>query len=281
MQNYTVLDTRYELYGDCGLFHTAMEHGFSMKAPHYHNDYEFYFLIKGNRKYFLANKICDLTPGDVLLIKNGEPHQATLDTDLPYERYLIHITPKLMHTICKEYRELADFVHTRSLKLKEETRDELMEIIHLLKKEFDTRDDYSESMIKNHITRILLLLHRAANQPGHEVALTEKNDIRLQNSINYILEHYSENITLEQCAKIAYMSPSHFSRLFHQLTSLSFKEYLNKIRIEKACEILQQRDVSITELALNVGFNSSSYFSQVFKSIAGTSPVTYRKNKRK
>lgn len=277
--NYTVsFDDRYTLYGDFGLFHTAKDHGFNMPAPHFHNDYEFYFLIKGNRKYFLANKICDLTPGDVLLINHHEPHQATLGTDQPYERYLLHITPKMMHSICKEYKELSHFTQTHFLKLDTDSFKQILTIIHLMEDEFERRDASSQAMIKNLVTRILLLLRRAENEPDHEIPLTEKNDIRLQTSINYILDNYAENITLEECAKIAYMSPSHFSRLFHKLTSLSFKEYLNKVRIDKACELLEKKECSITDLAINVGFNSSSYFSQVFKSITGISPITYRKN---
>jgi AraC-like DNA-binding protein len=275
---YTTLYAKdYDLYNDFGLFHTAKEFSPGMRTPHFHDDYELYFLVKGNRKYFLANKICDLLPGDILLINHHEPHQAIHTTICPYERYIIHISTKAMNAICKEFKELADFIDTRFLKVDEKTFKKCMEIIDLLQEEFDKRDALSPAMIKNLVTHILLLLCRSENTPDHEIGLTEKNDIRLQTSINYIIDNYADPITLEQCARIAYMSPSHFSRLFHKLTTLSFKEYLNKIRIEKACELLKEQNVSITDLALNVGFNSSSYFSQVFKSLTGMSPITYRK----
>ena len=277
----TFHDTDYELFEDIGLFYQSKEHCVGMKTPHYHDDYELYFLIKGSRKYFLANKICDLSPGDILIINHHEPHQAALGADLPYERYLIHVSLKMMNTICKEYKELAEFIDTRFLKVNNNTFEEILSLIRQMEKEFEHRDPISPAIIKNLLTRILLLLCRAENTPGHEVALTEKNDIRLQTAINYIVDNYTEAVTLEQCARIAYMSPSHFSRLFHKLTSLSFKEYLNKIRIEKACELLRSDEVSITDLAMSVGFNSSSYFSQVFKAVTGMSPITYRKNHSK
>ncbi len=277
----TFHDSEYKLYGDFGLYHIAKDHCHSMKAPHFHDDYEIYFLVKGNRKYFLANKICDLSPGDILIINHHEPHQATLESDQPYERYLLHVSLKMMNTICKEYKELSDFIDTRFLKVDDSVFQEILSLILLIQKEFDNKDPLSAGIIKNLVTRILLLLCRAENAPGHEVPLTEKNDIRLQTAINFIVDNYTEAITLEQCARIAYMSPSHFSRLFHKLTSLSFKEYLNKIRIEKACELLCEEEISITDLAMNVGFNSSSYFSQVFKALTGMSPITYRKNHSK
>ncbi len=276
----TFHDTEYQLFGDVGLFHVAKDYCRSMKAPHYHDDYEIYFLVKGNRKYFLANKICDLSPGDILIINHHEPHQATLESDQPYERYLLHVSLKMMNTICKEHKELADFIDTRFLKVNDKTFEEILGLILLIQKELDHRDPLSPAIIKNLVTRILLLLCRAQNNPGHEVPLTQKNDIRLQTSINYILDNFAESITLEQCARIAYMSPSHYSRLFHKLTSLSFKEYLNRIRVKKACELLREEDVSITDLAMNIGFNSSSYFSQVFKAVTGMSPITYRKTNK-
>lgn len=273
----TLYANEYQLYGDFGLFHIAKDFAPGMRTPHFHDDYELYFLVKGNRKYFLANKICDLSPGDILLINHHEPHQAVHNSICPYERYLIHISLKAMNAICKEYKELAEFVDTRFLKVDEDTFQRCLSIINRLQEEFDRRDELSPAIIKNLVTQILLVLCRAENAPGHEAALTEKNDIRLQTSINYIVDNYAEPITLEQCARIAYMSPSHFSRLFHRLTTLSFKEYLNKIRIEKACELLKKNNYSITDLSMQVGFNSSSYFSQVFKTMTGMSPNAYRK----
>lgn len=271
-------DQNYELlYGDCGLYHTVKNYSRSMQLPHFHDDYEIYFLVKGNRKYFLANKICDLSPGDILLINHHEPHQATLASDQPYERYLLHVSCKMMNTLCKEYKELNGFIDTRFFRVDAETFDEILNTLELMRKEFHLKDSISQATIKNLVARVLLLLCRAERAPNHEVPLTEKNDIRLQNSINYIVENFADPITLEQCARIAYMSPSHFSRLFHRLTSMSFKEYLNKLRVQKACELLKQNNCSITDLAMNVGFNSSSYFSQVFKELTGTSPLTYRK----
>ncbi len=272
-------DQKYELLsGECALYHTASNHYHSMTRPHFHDDYEIYFLVKGNRKYFLANKICDLFPGDVLLTNHHEPHQAMLDSDQPYERYLLHISPKMMAGICKEHKELADFIDTRAFRVDSETFDEILRTLNLLKKESEIKDSISRASVKNLVTRVLLLLCRVKCAPDHEVPLTEKNDIRLQDSINYIVENFAEPLTLDQCARIAYMSPSHFSRLFHRLTSMSFKEYLNKLRVQKACEMLKQGRCSITDLAMNVGFNSSSYFSQVFKELTGTTPLAYRKN---
>ncbi|MCQ2451220.1 MAG: helix-turn-helix transcriptional regulator, partial [Clostridia bacterium] len=80
--------------------------------------------------------------------------------------------------------------------------------------------------------------------------------------------------------KIAYMSPSHFSREFHKVTGLSFKEFLNKTRVDASLKLLEARQDSIAQIAQLTGFSSESYFGYVFNNIKGVSPSKYRtKNK--
>lgn len=267
-----------DFYGGCQIDYVNIKKSYTMHTPHAHNHYEIYFLIDGNRRYFLANKICHVQPFDVLIIKPDEPHQNTVDSEEPYERFLLNIEAPLMKVICKENKELTPFSETCFLRLNKESFTQVIELVKEIKSEIFLHDEVSASVIKNAVCKILLLLLRAKQSPDHVLLLTEKNDIRLQSTIDYLLKNYSEPVTLEQCANIACMSPSHFSRLFHSLTSMTFKEYLNKIRIDKACQMLKEKDYSVTELSLAVGFNSSSYFSHVFRQQTGMTPLSYRKN---
>lgn len=267
-----------DFFAGCQVDYIKLTKSYTMRTPHTHDYYEIYFLVDGNRRYFLANKICNVLPYDVFIIKPGEPHQNTCEADQPYERYLLNIDAQLMKAICRENKEVACFADTDFLRLEKEVFREVIRLVKEIKSEIYLKDSLSPSVIKNMVSKILLLLLRAKRSPNHEPHLTEKNDIRLQSSIDYLLSNYNEPITLEDCAKIACMSPSHFSRLFHSLTSMTFKEYLNKIRIEKACELLYRDDYSVTELSLAVGFNSSSYFGHVFKEQTGMTPLAFRKS---
>lgn len=73
-----------------------------------------------------------------------------------------------------------------------------------------------------------------------------------------------------------HLHPSYFSTVFKNATGLSFKEYLNKVRIEESKILLQNTDFSIIDIAVAVGFEDQSYFSKVFKKYTGTTPKQFR-----
>ena len=100
--------------------------------------------------------------------------------------------------------------------------------------------------------------------------------MRIQNAINYIIEHYSEPITLSDCAKIASMNYHAFSKAFKKITAIGFKEFLTRLRIDKGCELLETTNYSITKIAELVGFSTDNHFSTTFKSLHNITPKEYR-----
>ena len=102
-------------------------------------------------------------------------------------------------------------------------------------------------------------------------------DKRIERAKAYIENHYNCPIALGEIAKVAYMSKYHFCRTFRTREGVSFKEYLNNVRIEKAEKLLRGNRFSITEIAYEVGFNSPSLFAKLFKSHLNISPSNFRK----
>lgn len=94
---------------------------------------------------------------------------------------------------------------------------------------------------------------------------------------DYILKNYKNNMKLGEVADFVGMSESYFSRYFKRVIGEGFSEYLNKVRIEKAKELLRERKVTMQEAAEAVGYSNSAYFTQIFKSIEGLSPKSYQK----
>ncbi|NLK95286.1 MAG: helix-turn-helix transcriptional regulator [Clostridiales bacterium] len=93
----------------------------------------------------------------------------------------------------------------------------------------------------------------------------------------YIEQHYSENITVKYLAKLVNMSVSSFNRIFKKETKLTPIEYLIELRIEKSKKLLRREELSITEIAIRCGFNSSAHFSSSFSRLLNTTPSNYRK----
>jgi AraC-like DNA-binding protein len=104
----------------------------------------------------------------------------------------------------------------------------------------------------------------------------EYEGIRISNIYSYIMQHYDKEITLEEVAAQAYMTPQAFCRYFKKHTRYTFISFLNEIRINEACKKLTDGDYdNISTIAYNCGFNSISNFNRVFKSIIGKSPSEY------
>ena len=107
-----------------------------------------------------------------------------------------------------------------------------------------------------------------------------KNRDILENSIEYIKNHYmDENMSLNAVAQVANISANHFSALFSQNIGQTFIEYLTGIRMEHAKELLRCTGKRASEIALEVGYKDSHYFSYLFKKTQGMTPSDYRKAK--
>ena len=92
----------------------------------------------------------------------------------------------------------------------------------------------------------------------------------------FIKEHSAEELSLTKVAKAANISRNHLSEKFKQITGTNFVEYVARARFEKACELLRDVDLRISEIAFAVGFQSLSQFNRVFKKFSWKSPGAYR-----
>lgn len=99
----------------------------------------------------------------------------------------------------------------------------------------------------------------------------------VQQAILYINEHFTEKITLVELAKILAFSPNHLGYLFKLQMGITFTEYLNNIRMNYACSLLQSSDLLVKEIAFISGFHSAAYFTQSFKQKVHLTPKEYRK----
>lgn len=133
-------------------------------------------------------------------------------------------------------------------------------------------DCYSVDMLVNYLKDET---NRFLNEMSKSYEKRTRKPIR--EAINYINEHYSEKITLEEISESAEMNTSYFSTLFKKETGENFQNYLTKVRIEKAKELLMTTNATMAEIAMKVGYMDTRYFSQSFMKIVGIKPSLYRK----
>ncbi|MBO7170199.1 MAG: helix-turn-helix domain-containing protein [Clostridia bacterium] len=95
--------------------------------------------------------------------------------------------------------------------------------------------------------------------------------------MQYVKAHRHSTVTLGEISKHLSFSPSHVSHTFKKETGRSIPAYLTELRLSDACSLLQSSSLSVTEIALSVGFSDANYFSMVFKRSLGVSPLEYKK----
>ena len=119
-------------------------------------------------------------------------------------------------------------------------------------------------------------LEELYGQMAGQVKKNEHKDI--QKVTDYIAAHYRENLTLEVLAKHIHMNPFYFSSYFKKQLGQNFKDYLNRVRMEHALELLLNSDKRSYEIAEEVGFKDYRYFNEVFSRYYGKTPAAYRKS---
>lgn len=254
-----------------------------MPQMHYHPYYEIYFLVSGQRKYFFHNRIFSLTQGNVIVIKPNEVHRAIPIGDprgQDYERYILNIDETMFSKIERYNKSIKMIFKKGIISL---TPEKLFEFTGILKKiEEESAEHLKENKysIRNHVERILIDLSKQDECEIDEKQFS-KNDIRIQEAIEYIVSNYNKKITLRECADICYMGESNFTKVFHDIVGTNFKSYINSIRIEKACDLLINSELSVSEISNMVGFENISYFGSVFKKVVGVLPKEYRCHKIK
>lgn len=142
-----------------------------------------------------------------------------------------------------------------------------LEMQHLL----DHMSRYSLEELQAELIRTGNLLHEQLNEKKQKNALFES-------ILAYIEGNFTKDINRETVANEVFITPGYLSQLFKQHMKTSFLDYLHKIRIENACELLKDKGKKIGDIALQVGYNDEKYFFQVFKKYVGMTPNQYRNN---
>ena len=111
---------------------------------------------------------------------------------------------------------------------------------------------------------------------GPPSTVTPSQYHKIQQAVRFINDNYRTDICLDDVAREAGMSPSHFSRIFKKVMGLPYQDYLNGRRITKAKNLLRTSAQSVTEIAVSLGFADPTGFGRIFKKLTGHTPSTYR-----
>ena len=162
--------------------------------------------------------------------------------------------------------------HNR-LKLNDEAFEIMKKYLFELRAELNNHEEGFEVMAKSIFTKIVVFLSRCYSDPTMRISGPLH---RITEVMKYIEDNHQEQITLDDLVKISHTSRRNLCRLFRQAMGESPINYLIRIRIAHACELLKNDSTGITQVAYEVGFQDSNYFSRQFKRITSLTPKQYR-----
>jgi len=246
---------------------------------HEHPEHFLHLVLRGNVKYQVHTRGRDLwftsRPGTLFLLPRGTVDE--INWGGPTQRIAVCIHPRLLTNALEETAHANDVELTEHWSLIDKHLSAL-----LLEMAADLEDGspagslYGESLANS---LAVYLLNRYATWRIKPVAY--KGGLpgcRLKRVLDFIGESLEENISLSQLAAIADMSPHYFSQLFKQSTGRAPYQYVLLKRIERAKEQLCSPRSSITDAALEAGFQNPSHFARVFRQFEGTTPSRFRED---
>jgi AraC-like DNA-binding protein/ligand-binding sensor protein len=149
--------------------------------------------------------------------------------------------------------------------------------------EDDLRDSYFKTRVLNSrqhesVVKLLSIFAEHLSMVSNRIVLQEQSAEPpvIARAKQYITDHQNEELSLDQVAKSVHTSKFYFCKMFKKATGINFTDYLSRVRTERAKHLLLNRNLRISEIAYEVGFQSLTHFNRVFKRILGQSPTDYR-----
>lgn len=252
---------------------------------HWHSYFEITYVKKGRGNYFVDGREYTMDEDDIIIFNNVEPHGwKLLDEDMTLLVMIFspEFVAEKLSTFDWEY--LKPFVERGSnfknrIGKEEPVSQEIRKGIREIYREWQEKKEGYPLMIKANVLRILTMLIRACQDENKSAEyLKEKKNAmkRLEQAFTYINDHYCEKITLNEVAASAYMSSNYFSSYFRKVTGTGFSEYVTRLRINHARELLRDTDASVTDIALACGFNNLSNFYRLYKKHVGRPPREWK-----
>lgn len=255
--------------------------------PHKHIQLEFSFIKSGSGKYKISHKEYSIMPGDVFFFRSNEMHWITdiypdenmVLINIHFEPYVLWASNDFPHSdalinIISKTQKISNRLDRDNPHI-----DEVRNLIINIENEFKNEAVEYPLMIKINLATIFINLIRNfyfKNSDDDSFQMDNSNFSAIEASMDYIQEHLTEPIKLEDLAAVANMSKTYYTTIFKKLNGVTPWDHIVSKRIDLAISYLQNDSQTMLDLALKCGFNSTANFNRAFKKYTGRTPSEYK-----
>lgn len=253
------------------------------KVLHFHNLIEIGFCHEGDGELVLDEKEIPFRENMISIIPANMAHGTFSEKNqFGHWHYLFFDMENVALEIWGENQVfLNNFltkVNQSGYFLEAEKYPELTNTLELIICEYENKQEFYCDSINGLLRSLVLQIYRLNSAGASDTGEYSKNNQIIKNAINYISNHYSEQLKIQMISDECGLSEPHFRRIFKSVMNMSALEYINYIRIQKACELISSTDKAMSEISDTVGYESISTFNRNFGRIVGLSPYQWKKN---
>lgn len=225
--------------------------------PHMHSHTEFIYILDGNMQINMPDRKLFARPHNMIVYPKNVVHREVLNIAEHQQIICIGIATE----------EPCDIQTAIEI---DDSDGVFRWIMGRIYEEHSEESPYYETMLNHYVSLLYLHMTRYYSRPN------EKNHDFISRCINYIHDHFLEDLTIEQLSTVAFVSPSHLTRIFRQRTGYSPLAYVRAYRLSIAKHELLHSQNNIEKIAILSGFHDAKYFSRFFKAEVGMTPRDYR-----
>lgn len=252
---------------------------------HMHDHIEILYVLSGCPRIVICGQEFCANAGDLCVINCGDAHYVSAG---PWEIIVVQVKPAMLSARNAELFESESFTrflqhkveYTPFIPWREHTKHAQKYILDMYREYTDKNPGYA-LLIKGDLYKLFgwfarnnYIIFPSAGEISNENEMK-----KIQNVLTFIHENFPKKLNEKALAASCYMNYHHFCRTFKKASGMRFIDYLTYIRVCEAEKLLMQTNKSITQIAYETGFSSSSYFSSCFKKHKGISPSQIRKSK--
>lgn len=280
------MDCFYECSGDKTLeqqrFDIGICYNYAFK-PHWHREFELMYVIDGQVYMHIDDESRLLKKNCIAICCSDQIHHAhTVGTD--FTTLLSIFAPALVNEKLQGALFSVPFLDEKmaeTVGMPLSVFEEICHCFQMMAREVTNMPERSLEFARHYLSIISELLLRHVPKKKHPADAYGGSTLQImQEIIAYINENYQNEITLDMLSSTFYISRFYLSRLFQRYTTLSFKNYLSRVRITQAKRLINTSVKSITDISRQCGFNSIRTFNRVFKEQTGQTPTEYQRQLR-
>lgn len=262
--------------------HLLRKSPYDQKKSHVHEKhYEIYFLLSGERNYFIQDRVLAAQKGDLVIVNKNELHHTADRGEPGHERLLINFTDEFIRLQEGEGPALLPFPNGSGvLKLSWDDQAVVKTLMFKMMEELKTEPVGYSLFVRSLLTELLLLICRWGDRKESDSDSRKPLHEKISQIARHIMKHYKEELSIAALSEQFFISPYYLCRMFKKLTGVGIVEYIQIARVKEAQRLLVETEEKIIAIAEAVGYDNLGHFNRIFKKIAFISPLQYRKKMR-